>query len=146
MRNTTAADSCWLWKGAVNACGYGTCGELGTDKSLLAHRASYEYFIGPIQEGMHVCHTCDVPRCINPMHLFLGTHAENMADAKQKNRFGSRRGEMNSRSKLTEKDVLFIRSSPLSSGELAVHFNITQTRICQIRKGLGWKHVPMVTT
>ena len=74
---------CWLWDGR-DIKGYGAVSV--ANKSKLAHRVSYEYHKGPIPDGMFVLHKCDMPLCINPEHLFLGTHAENMADMKRKGR------------------------------------------------------------
>jgi len=74
------SDGCWLWAGSVDSCGYGRWG------SRLAHRLVYEALVGPI-EGMYVLHRCDVPRCVSPGHLFLGTQADNMADMKSKGRW-----------------------------------------------------------
>jgi hypothetical protein len=79
-----APDACWEWK-AVIKNPYPLV--LGSDgKSLPASRATYEVEVGPIPVGMEVCHHCDNPRCCNPGHLFLGTHAENMKDMARKDR------------------------------------------------------------
>ena len=76
--------ACWIWTAALDTDGYGMIAVGNTPKP--AHRIAWMLNNGPIPEGRHVLHTCDNPCCVNPNHLFLGTHSDNMKDASKKGR------------------------------------------------------------
>ena len=84
-------EKCWEWIASKNTDGYGLlmCRNKAAGfprKLLRAHTVSWEIHFGAIPKGMHVLHTCDNPGCVNPGHLFLGTHQDNMRDMKEKGR------------------------------------------------------------
>lgn len=79
-------DGCWLWTGSTGRRGYGAFRTPAHKYNQQTHRISYEIHYGPIPDGLWVLHRCDVPGCVRPDHLFLGTPADNMADMVQKGR------------------------------------------------------------
>lgn len=100
---------CWLWLSAVKNENH-PYGQFSIgNKKHLAHRLSYQLYKGPIPEGFSVCHNCDNPNCVNPDHLFLGTHGDNMKDMIKKGRGNKARGSSGGRAILSEDDVEKIR-------------------------------------
>lgn len=141
MRRVTleTGTDCWLWNGGRFNHGYGliTIGR----KNRLAHRFAYEFFIGD-PGSLKVCHKCDVKLCVNPKHLFLGTQGDNNRDRKQKGRNGDLRGVNNGRAKLTEADVVRIRSlSGLSKSEISRRTGIGRSQVRRILSSIHWKHL-----
>jgi hypothetical protein len=86
FKKVNKTDSCWLWTGALSSRGYGSFRVDG--KTISTHRLSYSWFKGEVPEGIFVCHTCDIPACVNPDHLWLGTNSDNMQDMIAKDRHG----------------------------------------------------------
>lgn len=131
---------CWIWMGATQVRGYGEI--LSSNRKMLAHRASYEAFVGPIPKGMYVCHACDNVYCVNPNHLFLGTQKQNLQDMAAKGR--STRGEKNAMSKLTEDNIKEIRQlfvSGVSCKKISKIFEVTTSCISKIKRKETWNHV-----
>lgn len=84
-------NGCWIWSKCLTHSGYGRFQYRG--KTLRTHRFSYELEYGPIPSNIYVCHRCDNPSCVNPLHLFLGTAKENTQDMILKGRLKRDRGE-----------------------------------------------------
>ena len=130
---------CWIWLGASSK-GYGQVSKVG--EMLYAHRVAFEAFVGPIPDGMDVLHTCDTPSCVNPDHLTVGSHADNMADMVAKGRSPRMIGENHHQAKLTWGDVENIRIRHAAGGEtfasLGREFSVNECSISRIVKGKSW--------
>jgi len=159
---------CWEWKGApLNKNKVDSYGALSLNNKLfLAHRVSYLIKFGNIPNGLFVCHTCDNRKCVNPNHLFLGTHSDNMKDMVSKGRYWQKnnpekiprgakngmnthpesrlKGSKSPVSKLTELEVCEIRElyskKDVSQLSLAKKFKVCQATIYYIVKNITWNN------
>lgn len=136
---------CHLWIGATTSMGYGNFFLYGSN--WLAHRASWELFIGNIPDDKLVLHKCDTPLCVNPDHLFLGTHKDNTQDMMSKGRDSFSIGikSENSRTAILDWErVLLIRSEysteSITQVELAKKYNVSIATINNIVLHKTWKH------
>ena len=135
-------DSCWEWQGATQVGGYGSFHYEG--RTVTTHRLSWRAHFGEIPDSLWVLHKCDNARCVNPKHLFLGTNTDNVHDMFEKGRNPSRIGELCGRAKLTEADVLFLRSLHLDHADMkliAEEWGLSLSTIRHAVAGTNWKHL-----
>lgn len=129
-------EGCWTWLGRPHR-GYGRHARMG------AHRKMWMVIHGPIPQGTLVLHTCDNPQCVNPDHLYLGDHQDNMNDKVR--RYRQARGANNGNAKLSEQDVLEIRqrhSKGFSQTDLTNMFPVNDRSISMIVNRKTWRHIP----
>lgn len=144
---------CWVWIGALSSNGYGEI--YFNHQHLTVHRTSWLIAHGNIPNGMYVCHHCDNKQCVNPSHLYIGTHLDNTRDAVVRHRMatGNRQGshthpetvhhgESHGMVKLTNEQVLMIRNSRnVKQRDIAKQFGVHFSTICDILRGKTWKHL-----
>ncbi len=155
------SNGCWEWQGAICAQGYGKVGisRRGRFKTFKAHRLAYAIYYQSDPGQLCVCHHCDNPSCVNPLHFFLGTYQDNARDRESKHRrtpatgdqHGSRkhpervpRGEKHGRAKLKEADVRTIRQKAADGNSLrslSREYQLALPTICQIVRRESWKHI-----
>lgn len=124
-------DGCWWWNARKLDAGYGMFHMGETMK--VAHRVAYELMIGKIPDGMFACHKCDNPSCVNPEHLFIGTHKDNMHDRMLKGGFKMCGG--NNTRRLSESAKEEIRNTQIVRGvisQLARKFNVARVTIRRV--------------
>ena len=135
-RTALSGSGCVEWTGYTAGSGYPEF-RIGK-QAFAAHRVSYEYFHGPIPEGLMVRHTCDNKRCINPSHLIVGTHQQNMDDMRERGRAkpGNR--------KLSDTDVRAMRSARkrgMPVKEIAAMFGVSGSTASKVCTGAAYAHV-----
>ncbi len=141
-RLVNRAGDCWEYTGKTDH-GYARFWFLG--KLDYGHRWSYRAFVGPIPEGLHVLHHCDNKRCINPEHLYAGTHQDNMRDMVERGqRKGKMYGEGMPTAKLNDEAVRAIRwlvSKGKTVALISRLYSVNEGTIYMAARGITWAHV-----
>jgi len=125
---------CWVWTGATDAKGYGAFYDRRIKRRATASRIAYEFEHGAVPEGKDICHHCDNPPCVRPVHLFPGTESDNQIDCRRKNRH----------SKLTVeqvKEIRELRSGGMKVIEIARIYGITDSSVSFACNGRTWWYV-----
>ncbi len=129
---------CWIWTGSATKDGYGVMG-VGR-KQFRVHRLAYEEFNGPIPPGFLVCHRCDVPLCVNPDHLFIGTPQDNTADMIAKQRKRAATVDTHPLYKIRPEDrdaIRQLRANGEKLPDIAGRYGVVFQTISEICKGRG---------
>lgn len=128
---------CWIWLRSLSPSGYGQV----FSGSMMegAHRFSWRAFNGEIPEDACVLHKCDVRCCVNPDHLYVGDHQQNMDDMNGRGRGRYFGGEENAFAKLSDQQVTSIRvayaSGKLTQALVAEQFGCSQSLVSKITRG-----------
>lgn len=134
-------EECWLWQATVASDGYGNFWR--DEKLLRAHRVAYE-LVNEHPGDSLVLHHCDTPLCVNPNHLYTGTHKDNAQDRTERGRANYPHGELAGAAKLTREEVDEIRrryvEEDVSQRELAEEFDVGQSHTGRIIRGERWAH------
>lgn len=137
-------DTCWIWTRCKDTAGYGLHNINNKRTNQKAHRVSWEIHFGPIPSKLYVLHKCDIRACVNPDHLFLGTHEDNMADMAKKNRAYRPLGGKPGAAILTISQVLEIRrlcAQGIPQRKIAKMFGVTQPNVGAIKLRKTWRHI-----
>lgn len=153
-----APDDCWPWMGGTGKHGRGQISLDG--QTVPAPRVAYLLYVAdipdhPSHHGNCVLHECDNPPCVNPKHLFVGTHRDNMLDKVAKGRQPKRyernpmprpNGLGHYKARLTDDQVIAIRADARRSREIADEYGISQSMVCNIKSYRCWTHIPPAAT
>lgn len=144
IQRGASPDDCWIWTGSGNKAGYGQMrlGRSGRGNPVISvHRWSYEHYVGPIPEGMWVCHHCDNPKCSNPKHLYAGTPRQNMRDAMVRGRRAKKLAFGGRVRKLTDDDVRAIRVDVREPHVIAAAYGISEVHVVNVKTRRRKSHV-----
>lgn len=136
LKYVNKTNTCWVWTGAIGKNGYGT---LTVNKKFKAsHRIAYELYKGEIPKGLEVCHTCDNTKCVNPEHLWVGTHSQNMRDKYNKGRSNTTGRKDTIDTRLSDKQIIDIKNKykpyKYTMKMLSEEYNVCQSSINNILK------------
>lgn len=137
--NVNKTDTCWLWTGSrTGGSAKGRYGQfsLGLQQKLYAHRFSYLLHCGDIPAGLHVLHACDVRLCVNPAHLSLGTHLDNMRDAAEKGTLHVGRPSGRKVSDAQVEEMVALRAAGALLADIAESYGVTKTFVSLVVRGL----------
>lgn len=134
--------TCWLWtaskSGGKGSGWYGqfTINGGGRQRHIGAHVLSYNWAHGPVPDGMEVMHSCDVPHCVNPDHLFAGTHRQNVQDAASKGRLNVPRPTAQKVTDAQIAEMRALRHAGLRLVAIADRFNVSKSYVSFVVRGL----------
>lgn len=135
------SDGCWEWQGAFHKTGYGIISRAGERGYWLTHRVAWEVTNGPISIGACVLHHCDNRRCVRPSHLYVGDKKDNARDREARHRRDVR-GERNGRAKLSETQVVEIRTRYANGGVtqkcLAEKFGVSKSHVSNLTRNAAF--------
>lgn len=134
--NPPELSPCIEWSKSKNKKGYGKTWFNGS--CWQAHRLAYIKAYGDFDRSLCVLHRCDNPSCVNPEHLFLGTHKDNAIDRKQKGRNANQIGNKSVLAKLTSEQVDYIRTSNKTCQQLSEELNVSKSQINKIKNRKCW--------
>lgn len=132
---------CWEWQAYLHPGGYGRT-KISSKETVLVHRKVYEEIHGVnLDEKTLVCHKCDNRKCVNPDHLFIGTHLDNIHDAMSKGRIKGMKNEKHPRAKLNWKmvdEIRKLRSERFTVMNISKLFDVNHSTISGICRNKTW--------